>query len=36
MQDFSTSPREMVASFWRNRSLIYALSKREVVGVESH
>lgn len=32
MQDFSTSPREMVASFWRNRSLIYALSKREVVG----
>ena len=32
MQDFSASPREMVASFWRNRSLIYALSKREVVG----
>jgi lipopolysaccharide transport system permease protein len=32
MQDFSASPREMVASFWRNRSLIYALSRREVVG----
>jgi lipopolysaccharide transport system permease protein len=32
MQDFSASPREMFASFWRNRSLIYALSKREVVG----
>jgi lipopolysaccharide transport system permease protein len=32
MQDFSASPREMVASFWRNRSLIYALSKRDVVG----
>lgn len=32
MQDFSAAPREMVASFWRNRSLIYALSKREVVG----
>jgi lipopolysaccharide transport system permease protein len=32
MQDFSASPREMVASFWRNRSLIYVLSKREIVG----
>lgn len=32
MQDFSASPREMVASFWRNRALIYALSKREVIG----
>lgn len=32
MQNFSASPREMIASFWRNRSLIYALSKREVVG----
>jgi len=32
MQNFSASPREMVASFWRNRSLIYALSKREVLG----
>lgn len=32
MQDFSISPNEMVASFWRNRSLINALVKREVVG----
>jgi lipopolysaccharide transport system permease protein len=32
MQDFSASPREMVASFWRNRSLIYALSKRDIMG----
>lgn len=32
MQDFSASPREMVASLWRNHSLIYALSKREVIG----
>jgi lipopolysaccharide transport system permease protein len=32
MQNFSASPREMVASFWHNRSLIYVLSKREVVG----
>ena len=32
MQYFSASPREMVASFWRNRSLIYVLSKREVIG----
>lgn len=32
MQNFSASPRELVASFWRNRALIYALSKREVVG----
>lgn len=32
MQQFHISPREMVASFWRNRSLIYALTKREVVG----
>ncbi|MBF6617639.1 MAG: ABC transporter permease [Candidimonas sp.] len=32
MQDFSASPREMVASLWRNRSLIYALARREVVG----
>ena len=31
MQDFSASPREIVTSFWRNLSLIYALSKREVV-----
>jgi lipopolysaccharide transport system permease protein len=32
MQDFSTSPREMVASFWRNRSLINASVRREVLG----
>ena len=32
MQNFSLSPDEMVASFWRNRSLIKALVKREVVG----
>jgi lipopolysaccharide transport system permease protein len=32
MQDFSASPQEMVASFWRNRALIYALSRREVIG----
>lgn len=32
MQRFSASPREMVASLWRNRSLIFTLTKREVVG----
>ena len=32
MQNFSLSPNEMVASFWRNRSLIKALVKREVIG----
>lgn len=32
MQNFSGSPREMAASFWRNRELITALSKREVIG----
>lgn len=32
MQAFSASPREMVASFWRNRSLIRNLVYREVVG----
>lgn len=32
MQHFSSSPKEMVASLWRNRSLIGALIKREVVG----
>jgi len=32
MQNFSISPREIIASFWRNHSLIYALSKREVAG----
>lgn len=32
MQNFSISPKEMVASLWRNHSLIGALIKREVVG----
>ena len=32
MQQFSCSPKEMVASLWRNRSLIYALAEREVQG----
>jgi len=32
MLDFSASPKEMVASLWRNRSLIATLTRREVVG----
>ena len=32
MQNFSSSPKEMVASLWRNRSLAKALVQREVVG----
>ncbi|MGZ0786598.1 ABC transporter permease [Pseudomonas saponiphila] len=32
MQNFSASPVEMVASFWRNRALINALTKREILG----
>lgn len=32
MQEFFISPREMLASVWRNRGLISALTKREVVG----
>lgn len=32
MQHFSAAPQEMVASFWRNRALIKALVKREVIG----
>lgn len=32
MQNFSASPREMAASFWRNRQLIRNLVQREVVG----
>ena len=32
MQQFRTSPLEMAASLWRNRNLILALTKREVVG----
>ena len=30
MKNFSASPREMVASLWRNRELVYALTQREV------
>lgn len=32
MQKFSISPHEMTASLWRNRGLITALIKREVIG----
>ena len=32
MKNFSASPREMVASFWRNRSLINSLAQREILG----
>lgn len=32
MQNFPASPREMAASFWRNRQLIRNLVQREVVG----
>lgn len=32
MRNFSVSPHEMIASLWRNRSLVLALTKREVVG----
>ena len=32
MQNFSISPKEMIASFWCNRSLTLALVKREVIG----
>lgn len=32
MQNFSAAPQEMAASFWRNRALIKALVKREVIG----
>lgn len=32
MQSFSISPREMTASLWRNRGLIKALVRREVLG----
>ncbi|MCA3159500.1 MAG: ABC transporter permease [Burkholderiales bacterium] len=32
MQHFSNSPYEMFASLWRNRELIKALAKREVLG----
>lgn len=32
MRDFSSTPKEMFASMWRNRSLIQASVKREVLG----
>lgn len=32
MKHFSTSPREIVASAWRNRDLIYQMTRREVIG----
>lgn len=32
MRDFPATPIEMVASLWRNRSLIHASAKREVLG----
>lgn len=32
MRNFSISPKEMVASLWRNRQLILQMSKREVIG----
>lgn len=32
MQSFSCSPKEMLASLWRNRGLIRALTQREVLG----
>lgn len=32
MQYFSSSPKEMVASLWRNRSLVKTLVQREVIG----
>lgn len=32
MQQFSVSPQEMLASFWRHRELIKASAKREVLG----
>lgn len=32
MQQFSVSPREMIASLWRNRDLIKVSAKRDVLG----
>lgn len=32
MQQFSIAPKEMAASLWRNRFLVVALAKREVIG----
>jgi lipopolysaccharide transport system permease protein len=32
MRDFSAAPFEMIASLWRNRGLVHASAKREVLG----
>lgn len=32
MQHFSMSPREMVGTLWRNRGLVFAMIKRDVIG----
>lgn len=32
MQNFSLSPKKIVGDFWRNRSLIKSLVKREIIG----
>lgn len=32
MRNFSTNPRELITSCWRNRNLIAALTQREVLG----
>ena len=32
MRKFSVSPKEMIASAWRNRQLILQMTKRDVVG----
>ena len=32
MQQFSVSPRELIASFWRNRELTLTLIRRDVLG----
>ena len=32
MRDFSISPREMISCAWRNRGLIWQMTRREVVG----
>lgn len=32
MKQFSTSPSELIASFWRHRELITALTQREIIG----
>ena len=32
MRNFSASPQEMFATFWRNRQLVFQMSKREITG----